>query len=219
MTYIVTGPYGSGKTEFCVNLAKMLAQDKDKKVVIADLDTINPYFRSREKVEDLKNHGIQVMGDHLDNNTGQDLPAVSFAFLSAINRGDHLIIDLGGGKFGINLLAACYESLQDYEFLCVLNAFRPETSDAEKMVTFVQSINAACKINVTGLVSNGHLLHSTAATDVLASQKEVVTAAEKLRLPLSYMLVKNEIYGQIKAEIKAEKVLTFDQLQMRQDWL
>ena len=219
MTYIVTGPYGSGKTEFCINLAKALAQDKDKKVVIADLDTINPYFRLREKVEDLRNHGIEVMGDHLDNNTGQDVPAVSFAFLSAINRGEHLIIDLGGGKFGINLLAACYESLQGYEFLCVLNAFRPETSDAKKMVAFVQDINDSSKINVTGLVSNGHLLHFTEAADVLTSQKEAVSAAALLNLPLSYILLKDEIYGQIKDEIKSEKVLTFDRIQMRQDWL
>jgi len=219
MTYIVTGPYGSGKTEFCVNLAKSLAKDKDKKVVIADLDTINPYFRSREKVEALRNHGITVMGDHLNNNTGQDFPAVSFAFLSAIGQDAHLIIDLAGGTQGLNLLAACYEALQDYEFLCVLNAFRPETSHAEKMVAFVQQVNGASKINVTGLVSNGHLLHFTEAADVLASQKEASLAASKLELPVSYILLKDHIYDQIKDEIKAEKVLTFDQLQMRQAWL
>ena len=45
---IVTGHYGTGKTEFAVNLALQLAA-LDRKVMVADLDIVNPYFRSRER--------------------------------------------------------------------------------------------------------------------------------------------------------------------------
>ena len=45
---IVTGHYGTGKTEFSVNLALALAKE-GRPVALADLDIVNPYFRSRER--------------------------------------------------------------------------------------------------------------------------------------------------------------------------
>ena len=46
---IITGHYGSGKTEFAVNYVKKLRESVDGRVAIADLDIVNVYFRSREK--------------------------------------------------------------------------------------------------------------------------------------------------------------------------
>jgi len=218
-TYIITGPYGGGKTEFCVNLALKTAAETGK-VIIADLDVVNPYFRSREKAEKLAPRGIEVMGDCLNNNTGQDLPAVSYAFLSHLRRGDNVIIDLAGGTLGLNLLASCYEAVRkiSYEFLCVLNLFRPETGSAEKMADFVREINAKSKIAVTGLVNNGHMLHGTTAEHVLASQAAILAAGKELNLPLKYTLVRQNVYDTIKSEIKSEKEITFDSMIMRESW-
>ena len=50
---IVTGHFGTGKTEFSVNLALALARAGEK-VMLADLDIVNPYFRSRERREALE---------------------------------------------------------------------------------------------------------------------------------------------------------------------
>ena len=45
---IITGHYGTGKTELAVNLALALAAEGSS-VMLADLDIVNPYFRSRER--------------------------------------------------------------------------------------------------------------------------------------------------------------------------
>ena len=220
--YIVTGFYGSGKTEFCVNLALNLRNCDSGAITIADLDVINPYFRSREKEVQLAAHGIEIMGNALENNTGQDLPAVSFAFTSRIVRGDNVILDLAGGEAGVKLLAPCYNAIQNskapVEFLCVVNLFRPETNSAGKMAGFVSKINAMSKLAVTGLVNNGHMLHDTAAEHVLASQQAALDAAAALNIPLRYTQLRRDIYENIGDEIKSDKVLVFEKLAMRETW-
>jgi len=220
--YIVSGHYGSGKTEFCVNLAMQLARESGEPVTIADLDVINPYFRSREKEAQLAAHGIEIMGSALGNNTGQDLPAVSFAFTSRIIRGENVILDLAGGTAGVKLLAPCYSALEKsiipIEFLCVVNLFRPETDNADKITQFVRSINGMSKLAITGLANNGHMLHETTAHHVLLSQRAALDAAKELNLSLRYTQLRQDIYNKIADEIASEKVLTFDKLAMRECW-
>ena len=218
-TYIVTGHFGSGKTEFCVNLALDMVQSGA--VAVADLDVINPYFRSRERAKLFASLGIELVSDHLENNTGQDLPAVNFSFLSRAGKAN-LIMDLGGGLSGLRLLTACSHTIQkggDYEFLCVLNPFRPDTDTIAKMVEFVNGINGASELKVTGLVNNGHMLHHTTADHVLESQEITMEIANILNLPLRYTLLRKDIYNEISDDLKSDKVLTFDKLQMREEWL
>ena len=43
----VTGHYGSGKTNFSVNLAMAAAKDGIP-VTVVDLDNVNPYFRTAD---------------------------------------------------------------------------------------------------------------------------------------------------------------------------
>ncbi|MCL1924054.1 MAG: ATP-binding protein [Defluviitaleaceae bacterium] len=218
-TYIITGPYGSGKTEFCVNLAKSIA--KEKKTVLADLDTINLSFRSREKAEELTKLGVEVIGGHLDNNVAQDVPAVSYSFLSAINQDKNLIMDLGGGKQGVKLLSHCYDYLKDgqYEFLCVLNMFRPDAATPQKMVEFVRSINGSTKIKVTGLVANGHMIHHTELEHVKENREAVIKACELLKIPHYMTFMKKDFHEQLKNELNFdEQLLIFDNLEMRKKW-
>ena len=62
---VVTGHYGSGKTEFCVSLALRLAETgfaPYQRLALVDLDIANPYFRSRERRETLEGAGVKVYG-------------------------------------------------------------------------------------------------------------------------------------------------------------
>jgi len=220
-TTIITGPYGVGKSEFCVNFAVRVAREYGG-ATIADLDVVNPYFRPREKVTQLATQGVAVMGDCLNNNTGQDLPAVSYAFLSRVRSGEDVIVDLAGGKLGLNLLAAAYDAISiapHYEFLCVVNTFRRDTATAELMAEYVRQVNSSCKIAVTGLVNNGHMLRDTTAEHVLASQQEALKAAEILGIPLKYTMLRRGIYDEIGDEIKSDDVLIYDALTLREAWM
>jgi len=222
MTYIVTGYYGSGKTEFVVNLAMELARNNisncAKTVTIADLDVINPFFRSREREKELAPLGIETMGSVFENHVAQDIPALSFAFLSRIRAGQDVIIDLAGGENGMKLLASCYDAIGEYEFLCVFNMFRPETDTAEKMIDFCKSVNAISLLPITGLVNNGNLLAYTEAWHVLKSQEAVLAACKKLGLPLKYTLVQEDVYKEVFCNILSERALTFAKPQMRKGW-
>ena len=217
MTHIVTGYYGSGKTEFCLNLATTLAKT-GRRITIADLDVVNPFFRSRERQQELAPLGIEVMGSALENHVAQDVPALSFAFLSRIRAGQDVIIDLAGGEVGLRLLANCYADIKAHNFFCVFNLYRPETSSPDKMAAFCKHVNDTSRLSVTGLVNNGNLLGQTEAEHVLKSQKAVLTACEELNLPLAYTLVQEDIYRNIADEIVSEKVLTFHKPQMREKW-
>ena len=218
MTTIVTGYYGSGKTEFVVNLAMTLAEETGQRITIADLDIINPFFRSRERAKDLAALGIDVMGSAIENHVAQDIPAVSYGFLSRVRAGERVILDLAGGEAGLHLLAGCQDAIGIHEFLCVLNAYRPETDTAVKMVAFCKVINAKSPFPLTGLINNGHMLSHTSGEVVLASQEMVLEAAGALGLPLKYTLVQEDVYRGIEAEVISEKVLPFVKPQMREDW-
>jgi len=223
MTHIITGYYGSGKTEFVLNLATELAacagdDIPDTPLTIADLDVVNPFFRSRERAAELAPLGIEVMGSAIENHVAQDVPALSFAFLSRIRSGKNVIIDLAGGESGLKLLAGCYDSITAYQFLCVLNLYRPETDTAQKMLDFCKQINNFGRLQITGVVNNGHMLSYTEPYHVLDSQKAVAEAAKQLGVPFAYTLAQEDIYKQIAPKIISEKVLTFPKPKMREGW-
>ena len=220
MTHIITGYYGSGKTEFVLNLACEFAKtcNSNESITIADLDIINPFFRSRECAKELAPLNIEVMGSIYENHVAQDIPALSFAFLSKIRSKQKVIIDLAGGENGLKLLTSCYDSITSHEFLCVFNLYRPETDTAKKMVDFCKQINIASRLPITGLVNNGNLLAYTKPYHVLDSQKAVVEASLELGIPLKYTLVQEGIYKQIAQKITSERVLTFSHPLMRKNW-
>jgi len=216
-TYIITGVYGSGKTEFCVNLALRLARSGGS-VTIADMDVINPYFRSREREDDLADAGIEIIGSSISNKNIQDLPAISFGFISRIRNRENVIIDLAGGENGLKLLARCYEAICDYEFLCVFNPFRPETVSAEQMVNFAKTVNSLTKLPLTGFVNNGNLLRETTAEHVLYAQSIIKDAAQQMNLPIKYTLLQSDIRSKIAGNLLSDDVIIFDELQMRKSW-
>ena len=128
---IITGHYGTGKTELSVNLALALAAE-GKRVMLADLDIVNPYFRSRERRPQLEAAGIQVISSS-QACSDADVPALPAELLAILeNRDIRGILDIGGDPVGARVLARFQPKIvqEDYQLIFVLNANRPEVREA-----------------------------------------------------------------------------------------
>ena len=101
---LVTGHYGSGKTEVSVNLAVDLKKEYEK-VAILDLDIMNPYFRSRERQKMMEDLGIMVQFNSFGYDITEDLPALSAALKTPLENKEYMaVVDVGGDSDGAKVL-------------------------------------------------------------------------------------------------------------------
>jgi len=216
---IIIGHYGSGKTEFSVNYAMKLAGE-GKKVALADLDVVNPYFRSREKQDILEEKGIRVIGSSLGAKSGADLPAVSASVLAPIqDKSYDLVIDVGGDSVGARALSRYYASFKEgnYDMFCVINANRPGTTTVEDAISHIRDIEIASRTKVTGIINNTHLLRETTVEDVLKGQELAMKVSENLQLPIKYVCALEKVARQLPKDIEGQ-IFPIN-MYMREDWM
>lgn len=166
---VVTGHYGSGKTEFSVSLAMLLSQNglgPYTRLGLCDLDIINPYFRSRERRGMLEKAGIHVYGSAYGHEVTAELPELSADVRAPLeDRSCRTIVDLGGNDSGAIVLRQFGHNFDrnDTLTLIVINANRPETRDFEGAIAHLEAIERATGLHVDGLINNTHLLRQTDA--------------------------------------------------------
>ena len=174
---IVTGHYGSGKTEFSVSLAMQLGclrnrSDSSYDIAIIDLDIVNPYFRSRERRDLLESSGIAVYGSLFDKEITAELPALGASLRAPLeNSSCRVIIDVGGNEIGALVLKQFSKYFtDDTTMLVVVNANRPDTGDLSGVLEHITAIEKSSGLTVSGLVNNTHLLRETTASDIKRGQ-------------------------------------------------
>ena len=173
---IVTGHYGTGKTEFAVNLALQLAA-LDHKVMVADLDIVNPYFRSRERKALFQEAGIRLISSS-QACSDADVPALPAELLTILeDRSIRGILDIGGDPVGARVLARFQPRIvmEDYQLIYVLNANRPEVRETENAIAYLRGIEATTGLTCTGIVNNTHLCGETTEEEI---RKGAALAAE-----------------------------------------
>ena len=215
---VIIGHYGSGKTEFAVNYAMKLAEHK--KVALADLDVVNPYFRSRERSEILEAKGVKVIGSALGATINMDLPSISAGVLEPLQNEDFdLIMDVGGDSVGARVLARYkkYFIEGDYDMFCVVNTNRPETMDVQGIIKHVRAIEDVVGVSVTGLINNTHLLRDTSRDDVLEGQEIIVSASRELNIPIKYISTLEEVVSELPEGLEGE--LFPIKMYMRDPWM
>ena len=139
---IITGHYGSGKSEFTVNYALQLRKEVEGPLSISDLDVVNVYFRSRGKKEFLEENGIHLISSSVDAPT-LDIPALSAEIHTPLLNQEHNnIIDLGGDKVGATVIARYRNMIKDddYDMFFVVNANREKTQNAEEVMKYIDEI-------------------------------------------------------------------------------
>lgn len=182
---IITGHYGSGKTNLALNLALDL-QAAGRAVTVVDLDIVNPYFRSSDYLELLHSRGIETAFSPLANST-LDVPALSALVDAAIARQERqLIIDVGGDDAGATALGryAAAIGAQPYTMLYVVNRSRYLTRQPEEALEILQQVQQASRLQMTHIVNNTHLGAETTAQTILEGLPYAEAVSRAAGLPL-----------------------------------
>jgi hypothetical protein len=182
---IVTGHYGSGKTEFSVSLAMRLSRERERmypRLAIVDMDIVNPYFRSRERMDLLENAGMKVYGGIYKTEITAELPELSADIRAPLeDKGCRVIIDVGGNDSGAKVLNQFrkYFTPEETAVVAVLNFNRFETRDVDSALSHVQAIEAVTGLSVEGVVNNTHLLRETTAAIIIQGHRLCQELCEK----------------------------------------
>jgi len=196
----IVGNYGSGKSEVAINLAVHHRQ-AGLKVRLADLDLVNPYFRSREAEHQLRELGIDVVlppKPYLQS----ELPVLSPAVAGLIRQpGELAILDVGGDNVGAMVLAALGDAFagRRCQVLQVVNPLRPATATPAGCVKIRREIEASAKLAVTGLVGNANLIDETTPREIIDGYRFVKELSAESGLPLAFITVAEDLLPQVDA--------------------
>ena len=199
---LFAGHYGSGKTNIAVNYALHLHR-QGKAVQIADLDIVNPYFRTKDSAEELEAAGIPLISPAYAN-SNVDLPALPQEVYGLVqNREICAIMDIGGDERGALALGRYRPYIleeNDFEMVFVANFYRPLTRSAEEALEVMREIEAAGGVPFTAIVNNSNIGEETTAEDIRASEGEVKKLCELSHLPLLFTSVEQSLAPAFEGE-------------------
>ena len=200
------GHYGSGKTNIAVNMALDLKKQRQNgRVAVADLDIVNPYFRTKDSGKEFSQAGIRLIVSEFAN-TNLDLPSMpQDLYAITDDREMSVILDIGGDDRGALALGRIVPKIieeNNYDMLMVINKFRPLTPDVASTLEVLGEIEAAGGIRFTGLVNNSNLGEETTAEDVLGSTEYALSVSEASSLPLVMTTVKDSLYEELSGKIE-----------------
>lgn len=200
---VLCGHYGTGKTNCAVNMAMDLKRQYPK-VAVADLDIVNPYFRTKDSEAEFEKAGIELICSRYAN-TNLDIPALpENLYRITEDRDTKMILDIGGDDSGaivLGRLASAILDENDYEMLTVINKYRPLTPDVESTVEVLREIEASSRIPFTGIVNNSNLGEETTPEDVAASLKYAEDVASAMGIPVVMTTVKADLYEVLAGKI------------------
>lgn len=210
---IVCGHYGSGKTNIALNLAYSLKKAGEN-IAIADLDIVNPYFRTKDSAAALAAAGIRLISSAYAG-SNVDIPALP-QDMYAITHDKNMkcVLDIGGddrGALALGRLAPDILAENNFENLLVINRFRPLTRDAESVDEIRREIEFAGGIPFTGIVNNSNLGRETTAEDIAASEAYAREVSALCGLPIVMTSVDSKLFDLVKDKVTAPFALQLQQ--------
>lgn len=200
---IVTGHYGSGKTEFSVNYALSLKKT-NKSVILADFDIVNPYFRSNDARALLEAAGITVIAPAYAG-TNVDIPVLPPEMMRIFEERDaSVILDVGGDEDGAVALGRYkkYFDESGYEMYLVINSRRPLTSTADEIIQMKEEVEAASRLKITGLIADTNIAEETTSEIVLEGFQVAENVSRKTGLPIKFVCATEKAAENLPAELK-----------------
>lgn len=198
---VILGNYGSGKTEVALNYALTCA-DAGQTVKIADLDIVNPYFRTREARDILRTAGIEVILPD-SQYLYADLPIVVPQIRGIIRQpGQRAILDVGGDDAGATVLSSLADVFGNvaHDVLLIVNESRPFTDTVDGCLKIAHEIEGASRLKVTGVVGNTHLLTQTTLDTIHRGYDFTCKVATELGVPLQFITAERRFIDDIDAK-------------------
>ena len=184
---IIIGAYGSGKSEVSVNLAlNMRKTNPDRKVLLADLDIVNPFYRSSDAAKVLEDNDIRLISP-MYANSNVDAPVLSGEVYVIFDNDEYMgVFDIGGEDMGATILGSMKTRLDntDAELIMAVNTRRPFTSTADEIIIMASELQEASKMKITGFINNTNILEQTTASDILEGEKILLEVQEKTGIPV-----------------------------------
>ena len=200
---LLAGHYGSGKTNIAVNMAMELKKLHEH-TAVADLDIVNPYFRTLDSRKQLEDAGIRLIVSAYAN-TNLDIPALPQEMYAIVHDLTlHSVVDVGGddrGALALGRLSPLIRRENDYDMYLVVNFYRPLTRTPEEVLEVLAEIEQACGLRFTGIINNSNLGAETTAETVLATAGMAEELAKLSGLPLVCTSVENKLYEELKDRI------------------
>ena len=192
---LFTGHYGSGKTNIAVAYARYL-KDMGEAVTVADMDIVNPYFRTKDSAEDFRREGIELIVSEFAN-SNVDLPALPSELYGVVERRDmYAVLDIGGddrGAYALGRFSPYIKEENNFENLFVANMYRPLTKTPEEALAVMREIEGAGGIPITAIVNNSNLGELTDERTVLDSVDYARRLSELSGLPVKFTAVREDI--------------------------
>lgn len=204
--YINIGAYGSGKSEYSIHLARSLNAE-GYKVALADLDVVNPYFRSRDVRDEFVLDGIEVIAPE-GQFSHADLPMISPRVQSAIkDKSKTVILDVGGDPAGSRVLGRFEEDIKNrgYHMRLIVNTSRPNTTTKQEIIAMVAALEGVSKLQITELICNTNLMEYTEKELVEEGIEIVQAAADSLGKIFTTYLVLDEYQDRVPAGLKGKE--------------
>lgn len=200
---LLCGHYGSGKTNIALNMAYEIRDSYDN-VAIADLDIVNPYFRTKDSAEELRDSGIRLIASEYAG-SNVDIPALPQDMYSLTDdKTVRAVIDVGGddrGALALGRISPQIMAEDDYEAYLVINKYRPLTPDAESTLEVMTEIETAGRFKFTGIINNSNLGVETTAQVVLNSVEYANEVAKATGLPLVATSVDKRLFDELSGKI------------------
>lgn len=200
---VLCGHYGSGKTNIAVNLA-FEAKMRYDRVTVADIDIVNPYYRTKDSAKAFEKAGIRlIVSDFANSNV--DVPALPPDLYAVTDdRSSRVIMDVGGddrGALALGRLSKEIKAENDYESVFVVNQYRPLTASPDAAIEVMREIEKASGLPFTAIINNSNLGDETTADHVLNSVSFISEISRRIKLPVILTTVKGNIYEELKGKI------------------
>lgn len=214
---ILTGNYGSGKTEIALNLAIFCAEKLNTTLV--DLDIVNPYFRSGEKADEMKAAGVRMLMPTYAMTT-VDIPALPAEIQSVFEvPSDRVIFDVGGDDTGAAALGRFYPSFMRFrdetKMIFVINCMRPLTQNADEIIDLANRIQNRGRLKIDMLINNTNLADRTEPEMIENGEKITLECAQRMGITDAMTAGKEEILQRCRLHTPVLKIRRY----MKPEWM